>query len=38
MVLLETRIQSLQHLLMKSGLKLNTFESILNLSKRVFYA
>jgi hypothetical protein len=33
-VLLETRIQALQLLLMKFGLKLNTFESILNLSKR----
>jgi hypothetical protein len=32
--LLETRIQALQLLLMKFGLKLNTFESILNLSKR----
>jgi hypothetical protein len=29
--LLETRIQTLQLLLMKFGLKLNTFESILNL-------
>jgi hypothetical protein len=32
--LLETRIQALQLLLMKFGLKLNAFESILNLSKR----
>jgi hypothetical protein len=32
LVLLETRIQALQLLLIKFGLKLNTFESILNLS------
>jgi hypothetical protein len=32
--LLETRNQTLQLLLMKFGLKLNTFESILNLSER----
>jgi hypothetical protein len=31
LVLLETRNQSLQLLLIKFGLKLNTFESILNL-------
>jgi hypothetical protein len=34
LVLLETRIQALQLLLMKFGLKLNTLESILNLCKK----
>jgi hypothetical protein len=33
-ILMETRFQTLPLLLMKFGLKLNTFESILNLSRR----
>jgi hypothetical protein len=37
-VLLETRVQTLQLLLMKFGLKLNTFESILNLRLKVYCA